>query len=68
MIDAPDNPMIVKLQRDGYVEVPEPLYDIYDSEIGDGEKYYENEYGEALHPDNVIQYLLEEKILIEKTR
>ena len=68
MTDAPDHPMIVKLMRDGYVEVPEPFYDMYDTEIGDGEKYYVNEYDEPLHPDNLLQYLLEEKILIEKTR
>lgn len=68
MSEAPDHPMIVKMTRDGYIEVPEPLYDVYDSEIGEGEKYFENEFGEAIHLDNLVDYILEEQILIKRTR
>lgn len=42
--------------------------DVYDSEIGDGEEYFENEFGEAIHLDNLVDYILEEQILIKRTR
>lgn len=33
--------------------------DIYDTEIVGGEKYAENQWGEAIHKDNAFEYLLE---------
>ena len=68
MSEAPDHPMIVKLMRDGYVEVPEPLYDIFDTEIGIGEAYFITELGEIVHPDNYVEYSLEMNFIQIKTR
>lgn len=46
----------------------ELFLDIFDTEIVPGEEYYENEFGEAIHKDNVERYVVEEKILHVKTR
>jgi len=63
MNEAPDNPFVVKLMRDGFIEVPEPIYDIYDTELCDDDFFdgyvIENEYGELIHKDNFQDYLLE---------
>lgn len=68
MNEAPDHPMIVKMERDGFIEVPEPLYDVYDTLIMEGETYFENEHGEAISRHNLLKYLAEENIIEEKTR
>ena len=54
--------MIGDLDRD------ELFLDVFGDEIVPGEEYYENEYGEAIHKDNVERYVVEEKILHVKTR
>lgn len=45
----------------------ELFLDIFDTEIVPGEEYCENEYGEAVHTDNIARYVLEEGILIKKS-
>lgn len=42
--------------------------DAFDTEIVPGEEYYESEYGEAIHNDNVARYFIERGLLNKKTR
>lgn len=37
----------------------EIFLDVFNTEIVPGEKYYENEYGEAIHKDNLHLFVLE---------
>ena len=46
----------------------EPFVDVYGTEIGEGEKYYMNQHDEVIHPDNIVQWLLEDHFIQEKTR
>lgn len=44
----------------------ELITDIYDTEIVPGEDYYENCYGEMIHPDNLDKYAIEYGDLTKK--
>ena len=63
MNEAPDHPMILKLMRDGFIEIPEPIYDIYDTELCDDDFFngdvIENEHGELIHKSNLLEYAIE---------
>ena len=44
------------------------ILDIYDTEIVGGEKHFENDYGELIHPSNLEKYGVEYWGLKLKTR
>lgn len=46
----------------------EILYDVYDTELKEGDKFYMNTYGELIHAENLVRYLIEENLVAEYTR
>lgn len=44
------------------------VLDIYDTEIVPGETYYENTFGEFIHPSNLDKFAIEYGDLTKKTR
>lgn len=73
-----DDPRIENMMRygrptfrallDEAIEANRYIEDVYGDAINPGDTYYENDYGELIHEDNLAQYALDRMELNEKTR